>query len=84
MEAIYGSEKFALSFAASGAWREHIQGARDAKTQSSSGADWSWFWGNVDKNHLMCYEIVIKRETNTYPGRPYFIVYEFEDFSCTP
>jgi len=82
MEAIYAGDDFAASFAASGAWREHIHGAHDAIARYQNGADTSWFWGNVDREHLSCYEIVIKRETNTYPGRPYFIIYEFQYYSC--
>lgn len=84
MEAIYGRSDFAASFVETGYWRRHIQGARDAVARNSYGADSSWFWGNVDKGHLVCYDIVVKRETNTYPGKPYFIVYAKEHFGCNP
>lgn len=83
-EAIYRREDFATAFAASGAWRGHLQGAQEAIDRFARDEDASWFWGNVSEDRLACFEVVVKRETRTYPGRPYFIVYSEQYYSCNP
>jgi len=84
MEAIYGREDFASTFAAGGLWESHIEGAQRAINGFAIGADTSWFWGNIEEERLVCYQIVVKRRTNTYPGKPYFIIYSDEDYGCNP
>jgi hypothetical protein len=58
-----------------GRWRNYIDDGHKAEAGYAFGKDESWFWGNVDEAGLHRYDVVALAKTDSYPGRPYFIVY---------
>jgi hypothetical protein len=78
MEAWYGNENLVGDYVTNGAWLKHLPSAYLAIQRFAYGADSSWFWGNITEAGLSDYAWVYKKETNTYPGRPYFIVYMWQ------
>ena len=79
MQAWY-STSFVEKFVTTDLWMGNLDIAQDAAERYYYGEDTSWFWGNVTKDDLAKYKIVqqVFHDPPTYPGKPYFIVYEFE------
>jgi hypothetical protein len=80
MEGFYRNKEFVNDNITNGAWTQHWDTGQNAAAGYSYGADTSWFWGNVSRDELGGYDYTAIRETNVYPGKPYFIVYAYQNY----
>jgi RHS repeat-associated protein len=74
MQAWY-SKDFKSVLIGTRSWTGQLNAAQMAIDQYQYGEDSSWFWGNVSEADLARYNIVKRRDSGVYPGKPYFIVY---------
>ena len=79
MEGFYGNANFVDEYIDNDAWTQHWEAGMQAAAGYSYGEDTSWFWGNVSEADLSRYEYTIIRQNYEYPGKPYFIIYDYEN-----